>query len=217
MEGILSPQLASNALTTLETVKEMMGIPTEESDPQVDNVLIRLINAASAWVETMTERKLGKNDYRQKCRGTGSQELVLKYYPIVSVQSVTEIGSGKVLPPESYDFDEKGDIGVLYREEGWPYRGYPGGLSGDYLAPQRYSLVEYTAGYVLPKDATADSPCTLPADLESLVWEMVEQEYQLRINGAQGLAAFSISDVSWTFDKTQKDSWISTINRYRRI
>ena len=79
MEGILSPQLASNALTTLETVKEMMGIPTEESDPQVDNVLIRLINAASAWVETMTERKLGKNDYRQKCRGTGSQELVLKY------------------------------------------------------------------------------------------------------------------------------------------
>ena len=175
MEGILSPQLASNALTTLETVKEMMGIPTEESDPQVDNVLIRLINAASAWVETMTERKLGKNDYRQKCRGTGSQELVLKYYPIVSVQSVTEIGSGKVLPPESYDFDEKGDIRVLYREEGWPHRGYPGGLSGDYLAPQRYLLVEYTAGYVLPKDATADSPCTLPADLESLVWEMVEQ------------------------------------------
>lgn len=217
MDGILSPQLALNALTTLETVKEMLGIPAEESDPQVDNVLIRLINAASAWVETMTERKLGKNDYRQKCRGTGSQELVLKHYPIVSVQSVAEIGSGKVLPPESYDFDEKGDIGVLYRESGWPYRGYLGGLSGDFLAPQRYLLVEYTAGYVLPKDATADSPCTLPADLESLVWEMVEQEYQLRINGAQGLAAFSISDVSWTFDKTQKDSWISTINRYRRI
>ena len=210
-------ELASNALTTLETVKEMLGMLAEESAPQVDNVLIRLINAASAWVETMTERKLGKNDYRQKCRGTGSQELVLKHYPIVSVQSVVEIGSGKVLPPQSYDFDEKGDIGVLYREEGWPYRGYPGGLSGDYLAPQRYLLVEYTAGYVLPKDATADSPCTLPADLESLVWEMVEQEYQLRINGAQGLAAFSISDVSWTFDKTQKDSWISTINRYRRI
>ena len=61
MEGILSPQLASNALTTLETVKEMMGIPTEESDPQVDNVLIRLINAASAWVETMIERKLGRS------------------------------------------------------------------------------------------------------------------------------------------------------------
>lgn len=182
----IKPTIISNALTTLETVKEMMGIPTEESDPQVDNVLIRLINAASAWVETMIERKLGKNDYRQKCRGTGSQELVLKHYPIVSVQSVTEIGSGKVLSPESYDFDEKGDIGVLYREEGWPYRGYPGGLSGDYLAPQRYLLVEYTAGYVLPKDATADSPCTLPADLESLVWEMVEQEYQLRINGAPG-------------------------------
>ena len=40
MDGILSPQLAANALTTLETVKEMMGIPAEESDPQVDNVLI---------------------------------------------------------------------------------------------------------------------------------------------------------------------------------
>lgn len=210
-------ELASNALTTLETVKEMLGMPVEESASQVDNVLIRLINAASAWVETMTERKLGRSDYRQKCRGTGSQELVLQHYPIVSVDSVTEIGSGKVLASASYNFDEKGEIGVLYREEGWPYRGYPAGLSGDYIAPQRYLLVQYTAGYVLPKDATEDSPCTLPADLENLVWEMVEQEYQLRKNGAQGLSAFSISDVSWTFDKTQRDSWISTINRYRRI
>lgn len=210
-------ELAANALTTLETVKEMLGIPIESSDPQLDDVLVRLINAASAWVETMTERKFNKSVYKQKCRGTGSQELVLQHYPIVAVESVTEIGSQKVLPPESYDFDEKGEIGVLYREEGWPYRGYPGGLSGDYIAPQRYLMVQYTAGYVLPKDATENNPCTLPADIESLVWEMVEQEYQLRKNGAQGLSAFSISDVSWTFDKSQRDSWISTVNRYRRV
>lgn len=76
--------------------------------------------------------------------------------------------------------------------------------------------MRYTAGYVLPKDATDEEPQTLPADLEGLVWDMVSQAYVNMLNGSQGLKSFSISDVSWTFDKSTPDAWLQLVNLYRR-
>jgi hypothetical protein len=84
------------------------------------------------------------------------------------------------------------------------------------VAPKRVIEVCYTAGYVLPKDATDDDPQTLPADLEGLLWDMVAQAYTSLQNGSQGLSSFSISDVSWKFDKSTPDAWVKTINQYRR-
>ncbi|MNL54722.1 hypothetical protein D3C87_1780750 [compost metagenome] len=43
--------------------------------------------------------------------------------------------------------------GILYRLDGWP--------EGD-----RAIMISYTAGYVLPNDATTDEPATLPETLE---------------------------------------------------
>ncbi len=80
-----------------------------------------------------------------------------------------------------------------------------------------YLEVKYTAGYVLPKDATEDDPCTLPADLQGVVWGIIQQEFSIMQNGAQGLSAFSISDVSWTFDKNPRESWLTTIGYYTRL
>ena len=69
---------------------------------------------------------------------------------------------------------------------------------------------------MLPKDATDEEPQTLPADLEGLVWDMVSQAYVNMLNGSQGLKSFSISDVSWTFDKSTPDAWLQLVNLYRR-
>jgi len=44
----------------------------------------------------------------------------------------------------------------------------------------------------------------------------MQQEFSIIRNGAQGLSAFSISDVSWTFDKEPRSSWTDTIGRYIR-
>lgn len=110
-----------------------------------------------------------------------------------------------------------GEIGVLYKDNGWAFRGYAGGLAYDFLYPTRYLEVKYTAGYVLPKDATEDDPCTLPYDLQNVVWGIVQQEFATMQNGAQGLSAFSISDVSWTFDKEPRQSWLATIGLYTRL
>ena len=61
-----------------------------------------------------------------------------------------------------------------------------------------------------------DSPSTLPADLEAVIWNMVAQQEAIIENDAAGLSAFSISDVSWTFDKNISETWQTIISKYRR-
>lgn len=208
--------LASNAMTTLEATMERLGIAPEDADQATKNNLTRLINSASAWVETITGRKFGKATYLQRYAAPGHQELTLQQYPIRSVDHVRDVENNVLIDPDSYDFTMTGDVGVLYRDDGWVFRGYIAGLANDYVAAKRYLEVEYTAGYVLPKDATEDEPADLPADILAIVWSIAEQEFSVIQNGAQGLAAFSISDVSWTFDKEPRASWLETLSRYTR-
>ncbi len=206
--------LKANALTTLESVKVFMGIDLNEADPKRDAALSQLINAASAWLETTLGRKLGRNDYRERHTGTGTQRLVLEQYPIRVVSRVMDTDSGAEI--DGYDWDDEDDIGVVYREDGWTYQGHIGGLARDYVAPRRYLMVEYTAGYILPKDATEEEPSDFPADLEALLWNMISQQWAIMDNDAAGLSAFSISDVSWTFDKEISGTWQSVISAYKR-
>ena len=201
---MLAVTLRENALTTLDALKTSLGIDPAEEDAQRDATLVQLINAASAWLETQLGRKLGKSTYRQRYCGTGTQQLSLEQYPIVSVARITDTFTGETIT--DFDFKETGEIGVLFR----------GGLAYDYIAPRKYLEVQYVAGYILPKDATEDHPATLPADLEAIVWYMIAQQWAIIENDAAGLSAFSISDVSWTFDKNISETWQSVISKYQR-
>lgn len=210
--------LAGNALATLGDVMELIGLDPEDEDiPKAtkDN-LERLINAASSYIETMTGRRFARQDYVERHYGSGSQELCLEQYPIVRIERITDIENDRDISPGSYSIDEAGRIGVVYRDEGWAARGYTGGLAGDVTMGRRYLKVAYTAGYILPKDATEERPSDLPYDLQSIVWQMVQQQWGLASNGANGLAAFSISDVSWTFDKELGSQVQDVLSRYRR-
>lgn len=207
-------KLAPNAMTTLEDTLERLGIPDDAADTTVKNNVIRLINSASAWIETVTGRRFGKAVYTDRYAGSGTQELFLRQYPIRSVEYVKDTYTGAVISPSEYDYTMTGNIGVLYMDTGWPFRGYVGGLAGDYYAAQRYLEVKFTAGYVLPKDGTDEEPSDLPADIIAIVWGIAEQEFAIIRNGAQGLSAFSISDVSWTFDKEPRSSWLDTLSHY---
>ena len=205
--------LADNALTTLERMKLMLGLSNVE-DEQMDEVITLLINKASAWVERQAGRHFGKQSYHQWYDADGQQELVLMEYPIISVDFVKE--EGVLVDPSRYDFAQTASIGVIYRDEGWLKAGWRKGIAYDIVRPKRVIEVSYTAGYVLPKDATEDEPQTLPADLEGLLWDMVSQAYTNLQSGSQGLSAFSISDVSWEFDKSVHAEWLQLINLYRR-
>ena len=209
-------RLADNAMTTLADTLERLGIDEAEATTAVKNNVIRLINAASAWVETITGRKFGRATYVHRYPSPDAQELVLQQYPIRAVEYVKDVASGVPFDPASYDFTMDGNIGVLYRDEGWPFAGYRYGLANDVRMPSRSLEVKFTAGYILPKDATEEEPSDLPWDIISIVWGIAEQEFSVLTNGSQGLAAFSISDVSWTFDKEPRASWMETLRHYMR-
>ena len=205
--------LANNALTTLDRMKLMLSLD-DETDERTCTLVELLINKASSWVEQQVGRPLGKNTYREFYEADGQQELVTLKYPIVSVDYVKE--GGRLVPPELYDYGQTANIGVIYRDDGWLRAGYRRGLANDIIETKRNIEVCYTAGYVLPKDATDEEPQTLPADLEGLVWDMVSQAYANMQNGSQGLKSFSISDVSWTFDKSTPAAWLQIVNLDRR-
>ena len=205
--------LAHNALTTLDRMKLMLSLD-DETDERTCTLVELLVNKASSWVEQQVGRPLGKNTYREFYEADGQQELVTLKYPIISVDYVKE--AGRLVPPERYDYGQTANIGVIYRDDGWLRAGYRRGLANDIIESKRNIEVRYTAGYVLPKDATDEEPQTLPADLEGLVWDMVSQAYANMQNGSQGLKSFSISDVSWTFDKSTPAAWLQIVNLYRR-
>jgi hypothetical protein len=203
--------LADNALTTIEKIRGLF-----QAGDITDDQIAWAVNAASDRIESLTGRKFKLQTYTEKRKPSGGQELLLEQWPIIRVFSVTDSFSG-VVPPDLYDFSETGHIGVLYKDGGWTHRGYPHGLSQDPIAASKCLVVKYEAGYVLPKDATRKRPRTLPWDLEQLAWELAITQLQLLGNGALGLSAFSISDVSWTFDKSLSESQSSIINRYLRV
>ena len=205
--------LAENALTTIERMKLMLGIP-DIVDERTDKIIALLINRTSSLIENQINRNLGKKSYKQWYEADGQQELVTQEYPIISVEYIKE--NGVEVSSNEYDFTQTGNIGVIYKDTGWLKTGYRRGLAMDIVAHKKCIEISYTAGYVLPKDATEDNPQTLPADLEGLLWDMVSQSYTNLQNGSQGLNSFSISDVTWNFDKSQRPEWQQVIGLYRR-
>ena len=161
-----------------------------------------------SWEESWGKAPTGKDIVvleRSSCRWSSIPLQCGTYHGPFTGETITD-----------FDFNETGEIGVLFREDGWTYRGHIGGLAYDYIAPRKYLEVQYVAGYILPKDATEDHPATLPADLEAIVWYMIAQQWAIIENDAAGLSAFSISDVSWTFDKNISETWQSVISKYQR-
>ncbi len=215
MRGIRMTEknLRENALTTLEDMLEFMGMDGEDTPQAVKNNIIRLINAASSYIEAVTGRKFRKQRYTEKHFASGYQELCVDQYPVISVESVRD-DAGNIV--RDFEITGSGEYGVLFRDQGWGIKGYRSGLADDVHLKSRYLTVEYTAGYVLPKDATQEEPETLPYDLQMIVWQIVQQQWGLAKNGANGLAAFSISDVSWTFDKELGAQVQDIINCYKR-
>ena len=115
----MSAKLADNALTTLEDVKIMLGIAPDDVDEQRDAMLVNLINYASAWIERMTGRKLGRQQYTQRYVASGTQELVLLQWPIINVEYVKDTTDGSIIPPEEYDYTVDGEAADAAKAAQW--------------------------------------------------------------------------------------------------
>lgn len=90
-------RLNDNALTTVFDALEFIGMDPDTAPDSVKNNLTRLINAYSDYLESTTGRKFRRSRYVEKHESVGNQNLVLREYPIVSVESIRDINSGAIL------------------------------------------------------------------------------------------------------------------------
>lgn len=133
-------------LTTIEKAKSMLGIPAD--DDSAEGQLTLYLAAATSAIETYCRRSFRLQEYNdRKHDGTSGRYLLLQGYPILQVSKVQIDGV------DIMDYEIVSDKGMLFRKDGW-------------CAADRQITLTYTAGYVLPGDATADNPQTLPEALE---------------------------------------------------
>lgn len=209
-----TPTLRTNALTTLEALKQLLGI--DETDTSQDGVLIQLINRASASIENALGRKLRRSTYTERVKGTGSQYLLVENYPIVAVEEIKQ--AGEIIDPGLYDITVRRQCRCDLQGRRLDLLRLPPRPDRRRHDRARNITVRYTAGYILPWEATDEAPADLPADLEGLAQEMVQYIFgKLESGGSGGLKAFSISDVRWEWSDETPSSWQDIINQYKRV
>lgn len=172
-------------LTTVERYKQYYKITDESQDMQIEMTIAQV----SAEIESECKRTFGKADYEDYRIGSGGVLLLLKNYPVITASI-----------PEITDFEIKSNEGMLYRKDGW-------------LKGNEYK-VSYSAGYVLPKDATTDQPSTLPADLEGACITLVN--IRMEIRGSEHLKAETVGPLRSEYLSDIPVYIQSILNRYKR-
>lgn len=184
--------LNANALTSVAVAKDHLGIPA--SDPSQDGRVERFINVCSDRIANYCNRQLTSGAVTEKVHGGMNNMLMLKEWPVTSIQSVSVDLSGQfsedtVIEPSRYRIIDDGT--VVY----------------DSVFPYGYGNVQviYTAGYA-----------TVPADLEMACLLFVEWLYRFRNTGSIGRSAISKGDESTTILQDIPGIIKSMIDPFRR-
>ncbi|WP_397570654.1 hypothetical protein [Schlesneria sp. T3-172] len=215
-------------LTTLNAVKDQAGIP--RADTTRDNQIKAFICGISDYVTRFLGRNIEQQEYTEYYSGDGTVELLLRQYPVISVQRVC-VDSGGYFGDPANAFPSandlvsgvdyalvagqwgKGSSGILRRIGGswaaWPAR-VAGTVQSLPSKAQGNILVEYTAGY-------AEIPPALVMAVNSLVAKGI---FQSQFGG--GVQSASYEDASASFaasDEVAKTigSVTSTLGLFRSI
>lgn len=149
-QNFIASTQESGDITTLELVKEFLGI----TDTSKDTFLRHLITRASRFIKTYTGREYASTTYTEEVHsGNGYQKLYLDHYPIISVTEVKEDD----VALDSDEYEILSEEGAIFREAGWT----GGSLAmadtlstePDPYAETRNLKVTYTAGWAsIPDD-----------------------------------------------------------------
>lgn len=168
-------ELVSWALTSLDSVKDFLGITGTASD----DLLTKLINSASAFMEQYTSRKLKARNYDYSVvtdmedtwrDGDGTKKIFLRQWPLNSVTSpILVSGESITVAPSTDYYGSTGFISYNLRGELFYNNGFDVG--------KQNVRVSYNAGYVT----------TSPGYLEL---EMACQEFVALVHGQKDKLAF---------------------------
>jgi hypothetical protein len=212
--------LASNALTTLATVKDELGI----SDTSQDDRLGRLINVVSDAIEHYCGRLFQKTSRIEPVAPSGTLRLVLTHAPLTSITSIVDTDDSTV-DATTYSIEDAA-AGIVLGDSAWPAADLAIGIAQDPVPGTGKKLtVTYVGGYVLPNDGGTR---TLPYDLEDACVRAVVTRYRMR--GRDGtVASEAMGDASVSYFGTNTaigrgvgggelpDDVIPTLDRYRRF
>ena len=202
----MTATLTVHALTTLDTIKDELNISS--SDTAQDNILTRLINAASEAIERFCHRHFEHEaEISEKSAGQGSKLLLLSRTPLVEVAEV-KINNAAITDYNIYD----SEAGTLFRAHGWPWSvSVASPFSLDPLpGTERQNIeVKYTGGYVTPQqeaDAAGatppvELPRTLPYDLEQCCIDAVVSWYRQR-GEDKSIVAEKLMSASVQYDRS---------------
>lgn len=150
-------------LTTIEAVKDVLGI----TDTDTDEFFTTLITRASKAAVQFCRREFAKEQVKETIHGTGTARLWLERMPLVSITSVTY--EGTAVDADEYAIERHGK-GTVLRENKWTLNTY-----GDDIPKPDWEIT-YWAGWALPSQLDRD----LPEDIEQACIEMVKTWYYAR-------------------------------------
>lgn len=194
-------------LCTLTDLKTYLGITTNESD----SVLEMLIKQNSAMIENYLNYSLARKVNEAEVHSVNNEQLLLlDNQPIQSVSAVTiggmAIDDFKVIPKYS-------SVGMLYRGLGWCGEYYTRGMTYDPVAGVYEIEVSYISGYYLPNDEgySEGASDSLPYDIMTACIIACAEEWNVKVNNAEGIKSYSEGGQSTTFldNGTMADSGLS--------
>lgn len=203
-------ELVSWALTDLDSVKEFLGITGTDDD----DLLEKLINNATAFMEQYTSRKLKVRDYNYSTAedkydtwvdGDGSRKLFLRQWPLNSVTSPILIsGKGITVASATDYYGSTGFVSYNLRGELYYANGFDTG--------KQNVRISYNAGY------SASTPGYL--ELQQICNELVAVVYQQRDklsfkSEKIGNYSYSIRDLKKIEGRSIADP-TSMLEKYRR-
>lgn len=182
-------------LTTIDALKEYLG---EVGDLE-DDLLTRIVTAASENINRYCQRTFESTVYTSELyTGSGTDTLILRNFPIITLSSVSEGGTALTIGTDPYGAGTSGDVYILSANEGSIVRPFSW-----FLCYRHYYSVTYTAGYAtIP--ASIVQACL---DLSSL---MVHEKDHV------GLAA-KIGSQGTTYVRALPDSSQRALDMYRDI
>ena len=194
-------------LCTLASLKTYLGITTTDND----EILTMLIKQNSAMIENYLNYSLARKVNEAEVHSVNNEQLLLlDNQPIQSVSAVTIKGTAiddyKLIPKYS-------QVGMLYRGLGWCGEYYTRGMTYDAVAGVYEIEVSYTSGYYLPNDTgyVEGASDSLPYDIMTACIMACAEEWNVKINNAEGIKSYSEGGQSTTFldNGTLADSGLS--------
>jgi hypothetical protein len=190
------------ALVTLEEARTVLGFPASE-----DDLYTFLIASASAVIEKITKQKFEETEVTEQLDG-GFAELILRYRPVSSVESVKDFAD----PDNPITLDADTDY-TLYPERGYLVKvergsAVPGEFTGTFGLELLIPIGPIWAGGVKRWEVayTAGEAAGVPADIKQAAIQLIAFYAAMAEQSGGAFQSETIGDYSYTLASGQMSS-----------